>query len=670
MSIDTYQLPKDPLSLARVLHLHAMRSETQLMIRRINWMLAWYYMNGYRRFDTYNPATGVLTPFYTDRDNKMEFQNHQLLFDINQLAGRFQSMDCMPVANAGNNSLSSIRNRAIGQIVADAIISEDQVEATKEAASYLFTCLGSVGLQCHLVDHPTIGLISDQEVIHPREVFPFPMQGQDHTKVRGIMRQQMIPLSYLKDLYGDKIARRLEDMEYYEASAGEIISDGALASGFSDTYGVHYFNGRGTKGDSNNTSRNTAIEMVRMRQLWLTGPRNTTARYVCASGDVIFQDEDLSAKEVYCPLAFSRFMNNGTFHGAGMFDLMFSQHRELEKLQKSLYANVTKTDRYGMLIIPASSMNQNVVLREVGEGLRAMFYEPDPIAEGFNPFPIQPVNSGDFPGKVAAAATESLRSLNPIQDIIQEKGRVDSASGLAFLEEQMNKAITTPSTGIGAMWGTAYKAVVQKAAENLALSKRALPVTHLTLDLAGAVIDPREGTVTFDKNPVPDVSRLTFKIKSATPKSPTARKQEAIQLWERGIEQDPMNFRMFCMKEGLDIALYMDDDAGAFEATVRMILMLYNDGETPGVITPSPTNTKPDLALRILAGFLTKPVMSMASIEVQDAFTTFRETLMQFAGISLPQAVPNPDDAAMLSGPPPEMLSGQPQSGGPQMALQ
>jgi hypothetical protein len=121
------------------------------------------------------------------------------------------------------------------------------------------------------------------------------------------------------------------------------------------------------------------------------------------------------------------------------------------------------------------------------------------------------------------------------------------------------------------------------------------------------------------------------------------------------------------MKEGLDVALYLDDDAGAYESTVRMILQLYNDGETPGFIAPSPHTTKPDLALRILSGFMTKPLMQMASPEVVNAFRSFREALMQFAGISLPEAVPNPDDAAMLSGGMPGMQGppGMPVSQGP-----
>jgi len=663
MPVDTFNLTTDKDVLPQILHAHCVRSESQLMIRRVNWLLAWYYMNGYRRFNVYDPVSGMISPQYLTTDQKMEYQSTKLLYVINQMAGRFQSMDYRPSATRQGGSLASMQNRAVSQITADAITSTNHIEEVKEHASYLLTCLGSVGLCGHLVDHPTIGLTSDIEVVHPRELLPFPVQGQDHTKVRGIIRQRMVPLSYLKEVYGARrIEARLDNMERYQRAIGDAMLD-ADNNNDSSASGVTWFDG--SKGTSTRKSGDTTLEVARIRELWLYGPNGTTRRYIATCGMALLDDQDLSDVEAYCPIGFARFLNNGTFHGTGMFDLLFSIHRELETLQKTLFDNVRNLDRYGMLVIPAGQMNQNTVLKDVGRGLKAVFYEPDPIAEGFNPFAIQPVTTGDMPGRVAAHASELIDGINPIRDLIQEKGRVDSAPGLAFLDEQINRAITTPSLNIQRMWGTMYKSLVQKAAQNLAVSKRSLPVGELTLDLAGAIIDPATDSVSFADNPLPDVSRINFTIRSASPKSEVALKQEAIDLWVKGVEQDPLNFRLYCLKAGLDIPLYIEDDRGAYQSTIRLILTLYNDGQEPGFIAPAPHTTKPDLALRILAGFMTSPAMQVASVEVVDAFLVFRETLMMFAGISLPQAVPNPDDAAMLNGAPPPGLPG----GSPQLAL-
>ena len=41
--------------------------------------------------------------------------------------------------------------------------------------------------------------------------------------------------------------------------------------------------------------------------------------------------------------------------------------------------------------------------------------------------------------------------------------------------------------------------------------------------------------------------------------------------------------------------------------------------------------------------------MMVASPEVQNQFTRYKQTLIEFMGLSLPEAVPNPDDLAMLT---------------------
>jgi hypothetical protein len=52
--------------------------------------------------------------------------------------------------------------------------------------------------------------------------------------------------------------------------------------------------------------------------------------------------------------------------------------------------------------------------------------------------------------------------------------------------------------------------------------------------------------------------------------------------------------------------------------------------------------------------------MMMASTEVQDDFKAFRDTLMRFSGMVLPEAVPDPMDLAALGMEPPEPMNGSP----------
>lgn len=651
MPVDKFNLTKDKHDLPHVLWRHAQRAESQLMIRRINWLLAWYYLNGYRRFNVYDPTTGYLQPHYLDAEGKIEYQSTKLLFAINQVAGRIQSMDMRPQCEAQGISLGTIRNRALCQITADAVVSQNSVDRIKEQYAFTYACLGFAGITGHMDDHPSLGLTSDLEVIHPRELFPFPIQGQDPTKVLGIMRQRIMPLDQLRDQFGNKkVNSWLDQMDWYEKGAGDIWLDrdptDTMVPGMTPSM---WWDGQNVGGGAPSGAKDTTA-VVKVRELWMLGPSHTCYRYVCSSGNQLIEDHDLGDVESYCPIGWSRFMNNLTFHGAGMFDLLFSIHREMERMQKTLFNNIRDLDRYGILVLPSGTMNQNTILKDVGHGLRVMFWEPDPVNEGFNPFPIQPFNSGDVPGRVAELASAAMDQVNPIQDIIQEKGRVDSASGLSFLDEQMQKALTTPTLGVALSWGDAYRSLIQKASQRLTASKQTIPVQTLTLDMAGAIIDPDTDKVSFANNPIPTVSTVRFTIKNMSPRSESARKQEAIQLWEKGLEQDPVAFRLFALKDGIDFAFYKDDFAGAYQATVRDILILYNDGETPGFIAPTPETCKAELALRVVSDFMVGPVMRAASPDVIDAFAMYRQTLMNFMGLTLPNAVPNPDDAAMLSG--------------------
>lgn len=642
-------LPKADLDLAELMQNHGDRCDGAYIARRTNWLLAWYYLNGYRRFDVYNPTTGAITPHYLDEDGRMEYQSSELLYHINQVAGRIQSMDLRPKVEMQGSSLNHQRNRSISQIVSDAIFSDQDVAAASETWSYLYTCLGFAGISGAVVDHPTIGLTCDIEVIHPRELYPFPMIGQDMTKRFGLFRHRYVTLDFLRDTYGArKINDNLEQMDWYEVQASEDWASRETAG--SSTTNFKGISGPAPAPTGSGQKENKGfIGVARVRELWLDGPRGTCEYYAASCGRMILDRQDLKGLDVACPIGWARFFSNGTFHGAGMFDLMFSSHRQLEQLCKSLYQNVKDTDRYGVLVMPQGEFNQNSMLKDVGRGLRCLFMQPDAMQDSFNPMVIQPWNAGDMPGRVAQFARESLAVVNPIQDLIKEKGRVDSAPGLQFLDEQITQALTAPTTGVARAWGSLYKAANQQAGRTLLTSRRALPVGSLTTDLAGAVIDPETDMISFADNPLPDISRLHFTIRALSPRSSVARKSEAVNLWTQGIEMDPLAFRLFAHKEGLDFALYTEDTANAYEMAVRAILILFNDGESPGRLILTPHTTRADIAARVFADFMCGPLMQRASPAVIDAFAATKLTLSTWLGTVLPPGAPNPDEAAMLA---------------------
>jgi len=641
MAHQKFKLPKNKRQICQVIRNHAENEVSRLSYRRITWLLTYYYLNGMRRFDVFDPETGNLSPHYLDEEGNLEFQSQEMLSAIDRASSRLASMDLRPKIMRTGTSLPMIRQRATAQLLADSLVSDEQIAEVSSKFAHIFTSLGSCGIQGHILDHETIGLTADLEVIHPKELLPFPSLGQDYTKQSGLIRQRIVPLETLTEKFGNRIKNNLKDCEYYEVQVGDSLED--PNDNYDPELAVNPFNNQ-----PYDAGEADPMTVVRIRELWIDGPRGTCSRYIICSGDYLIDDQDLSTTQTYCPIGFSRFMENGSFHGAGLFDLLFSINREMEKMLKSLFNNIRDMDRYGVVVMPQGSFNERSVLREVGNGLRMISYQPDPLNEKFSPFMISPHNAGDIPGKTAAFAKQLMQGINPVQDLIAEKGRVDSATGLQFLDEQINRAMTNPTMGVVQAFGKMYRSMVSNASRELVLKPRPIPVQAFDLNLAGSVIDFESSQISFEQNPIPNVAHLTFAVKQINPRSEVVRKQEALQMLQSGLT-DPDGFKLFALKEGLDFAMWIDEDQASYEQVVQNILTLYGNGTDAGQVVITPHTSRPELQLRVLSSFMSGPLMTKADPLVVDEFKKYRESLIQFMGASLPAMVPNPDSAAMFA---------------------
>tara|TARA_R100000234_G_scaffold45120_1_gene26931 strand:- start:5176 stop:7140 length:1965 start_codon:yes stop_codon:yes gene_type:complete len=622
------------------------------------WLLAYYYLQGARRFDVFDPQFGKLSPNFLDENGNLEYQSQELISAIDKVSSKLAELDVSPAVKQRGTTLSGLRERSVAQILLDSTLSANQLQDIKSKFCYMFTALGCCGITGHITEHESIGLVNDLEVIHPRELMPFPSVGEDYTKAYGLMRQRVVPLEVLVQKYGSKIKKNIHNMEYWTDQIGNQMHDPFSEENLGSGIGynrVNYVNSdklasTSNSGGSLSGEPDTHHTLVRIREVWIDGPAGTVDRYIISSGDYVIADEDYSGIEVYCPIGFARFMENGTFHGMGMFDLLFGISREMEKLLKNLFNNVRDMDKYGVLVLPQGQFNERALLRDIGDGLKVLPFEPDPVSENFRPFPITPVNMGDQPGKVAAMAKSMLDNLNPIRDLISQKGRVDSASGLNYLDEKINEAISTPTRGLERAFSDCYRASLGSIIKNVIESPQSIRIEKLSLDLAGVIFDPEDNTISFEQaNPIPTLQDLTFSIAQKEPKSAAAIKSEALEMIKAGI-MDQQAFKIFMIQQGVRIAAYLDEERNAYESVVRNSLILYGNGTSPGQIVVTPHTASPKMQLRVLTGFMSSPRMAIASPEVQNAFKRYREFLMDSLGMVLPEAVPNPDDLAALQG--------------------
>lgn len=660
-------LPTDEGHLADLILRHRDREEARMMVRRTAWLLAYYYFNGIRRFDVYNPMTGSVVPHRLGDGADRELQDQELLSIANQVTGRIQSMDVRPQMSSRSKTLAGQRRGAIAQIISDSITDDVSLRETMELFAWTLTSLGGCGFRQNVTDHKTFGLIAEPRVIHPRELMPFPSVGRDFSKSSGILWNRNIPVEQLEDIYGKrKISKRLSDMDWWEADPGESWQD--IDSESDNTSGALFSSDRAL--GSGNASRTEGYSRVaRVSELWVEGPRHTVERYVASCGRVILQDVDFDGLEVYKPVYYARFMNNGSWHGAGIFDLLFSIHRQAELLMKSLFNNVRDIDRYGVVVLPQGEFNKQHMMKDVGRGLRAVFWEPDPTHEGHRPFTIAPFNAGDMPGRVAQFAKEHLQSLNPLKDLAEEKGRADSAPALQIIEESINKGFTTMTLNVASAFKGSHRAALQSALSHIAASPRPIEVSEITLDLAGVVLE--DNKVSFETNPLPTLKGLDVHIRQDSPRSKAVREQIALQKWQAGLfEGDLLAFKLWSFREGIELDLWDHEEKGAYEAAVRNVLTVFGDGETPGELVLTPETCRPELEIRIVSGFMTGPLMKEASVEVFNAFQMYVQTLNQFMGVVMPGQMPALGEAPPPGMDPPDPSLGMGSPSGPgQLAL-
>ncbi len=645
MPANSVGLPKNKDALVQTINNHFDREFQRMQTNLTMMRVIWHYLAGARNFKVIDLQNGMVKADIYDDEGKIDFQSSDLLRAIDKVVGYMKSYDLSNKVTGEGHSLSAIKDSAVGQAISDAAFSTADIERANDEFLNIYAAYGSCGIMAHVDSNPAsgLGLTADIEVVHPSELVPFPSPGMDLSKVTGIGRQYFVPLEVLVAKLGSKVNGWVKDMYAFRVEPGEDVK--ALHSG---EQGAWWTSESLTASAGAPATSETSVVYVRLRELWLDGPRGTCSRKICVSGDKLIQDLNFEDIVAYRPVGFARFINNGTFHGAGMFHVLFGVARNLERLNKSVFQQVTDMEQFGCLVLPQGGFNVNATLKTIGKGLKVLPWEPDPMDGGQKPFMIQPVNVGDSNTRTAVYAQQYFNSINPIVDIIKEKGRVDSGSGLSFLQEQVDRAMTNPTWGVIKAYGEMYKSALAAASKVLVEQPGSLPVTRLTLELAGAKIDWETNTVMFPQNPLPSIARLVCRPKLAQQRSRAQRKAESIEYLKLGIS-DPTRFFIKSIEESWDLPMWMDDYENAYKSFVRNALTLYNDGATPGMLVENPAFVKPELQAMLCKAFLASPKIAVASVKVQKAFIEYYNFLVQQSGRTLPDGLPyNPDDLAAL----------------------
>jgi hypothetical protein len=646
--ISTPLLPMDGEQLARTVGQHIAMEESRHLGRAMKWQIGALYLQGIRRFEF---ADGVFQFGTTnfDREGKMPLQVPELLSHVNRMAGLLQSMDLWPATSRRGTSMAMVRDSATLQVLLDSSLSEEQVKEVADAYSHLVCLHGTAGIYGGVVDHAKLGLLADVQVVHPMELFSFPGVSIDGTKIKGKIWVRPVPVQQLKDKYGQKVMSNLDKMTVMKRRPIGQADWNSFPPGMYNPGTSGASAGGGTPG-----STNFEFLEAKVWELWVDGPGGTCSRYAVGSGRYTLYDtkDALEREAYYCPLGVGRFWNTGGFYGAGLHDALFTLIREYEMMVKTLANNVRDMDRYPILLIQPGVINEKHAFSESGFGLKYLTHKTEPSLLGqgdFRPTLIAPHNSGEVPGRTAAYLEGLIAQRVPIRDILREKGRVDSYTGLQFLEEESQRSNVVPVSNTVRAFSSMYKGLATQMMQKLTTNPDAqVPVKRFDLALAGAVIDFENSTMRFgEPNAFPDVSRVGMSVKEVTPRSMSIRKQEAKDYLDK--QQITLErYILLALHERFDPAIFMETEEAAYQTVVMNILSLFNDGETPGKARWGTIHTeRPDVQLEILNAFMCGPVLHMASAGVVDAFVKYRTDLLQVAGRMVPAALPDPFEEAL-----------------------
>lgn len=614
------RLPESDKEVVGYLNKVVEESSWRLWSRAVRWYIASLYIAGERKFQVRTPWGTIAMEETTQETGQHPSALGLLLSIYNRVVGLLDSMDVAPLVKRDDNSLPAVRDRAFTQVVLDSITDWHSLEDIRRKFCAFLTLYGGAGLHGDVNDYPNVGLTSFIEVVHPREIFPFPNVGANTGNARGIIRVRWVPKHVVTKL----TKKRLDGAETSTGTPVELPSDLWTTPG------------------------ERSEEHVRVKELWTYGSRGNVEEYVVSSGSVLLSRETYENVVAYPPLVYERFYESGDFWGAGLFDLLFTSVRELEKLVRDAIANVRELDRYATLVLPAGVVDERKFFQDNRQHLRVLMVDPEPKGvfgaqpQILRPVVVAPPTSGDAPQRASMFLTALIKDMSPVRDIVDDKGRVDSFAGLQFLREESTRPITVPAAAVGRAFGGVYRYCASRALAELVESPRPLPVGRISLDLVGAVIDVERNLMLMGPSTrMPDITRLRFTIRREDVATMGARKVEAMQLLQAGVK-DRIDFLLYVVREGLEFAMVLDQERAAYESVVSNILAIVRDGETPGRAFLNPHMEYPEFQLRVLDAFLQSPVVRNFSAAVVNALLDYRELLLQWHGRMVPQMIPDP----------------------------
>ncbi len=633
-------------------------AEQYLRTQRATWFVTYEYLHGNRDFDDINYRDGTVRVNRTD-STSLDFRYEMGVRKCSDEIGRLLRMDTLPKVSRRRTSLDHVRRASVAQLVLDNVVTREQAERLKMELIPLLVMYGTAGLVTWV--EPTLPLREkltaqdvsgdlpppEIEVVPPWELMCVPANPRHSSQVTGTMRLRWVPLSWLDALgYGKEITANPQKVNIKTKKYGQDPT-GSAGGGIIATLGEDRTE-RGT-GQRHPMQGDTA-DYVHLCELWIEGRRGTLDRYVIYVDELILEDVDFTASPEHradppmMPISVARYIDVGGFYGRSLAELILPMAVRQEAALDRVFKNIEDISLFGTVMVP-NSWGINPSMWEASDLPRFMGYEPDYTVPNTEAKQLQPMSLGAFPINVAKVGDALMDRLVP-PSVLEDKGRVDSARGLGFLQELSTIPQTYPAMSIAQSYSVVYKAVLDRM-RRLWPSRTVSAMNFLDDALAGIVLDPATGTLS-NNNQIPKPVEVEVSIASPLPVSAEQSKRDLYDMKNGGMI-DERWFRILSRKKGLDLPVAHEAEWENYRKAMLNNITLFGDGQTPGEGAMMSKYDLHDLHLEVMGAFMARPEFQLASVAVRERFQQAYDDRMRALG-TLPEGMPSPDQMAQPGG--------------------
>lgn len=627
-------LPKEPDKLGRSLARLVDDGKMELGPRRVEWYVNYWYLQGVRKFYVESWKTGSVRKGYETSEGKYVFKLEEVLDAYARELGHIMKINTLPFCEPKTKlSLDAMRDAAMAQVYLDNIVAPLKNEEIKRSVAENACLYGTCGLTSYSTLDATLHSDTLIETVPAWQLCPVPVRGMRLEDGRAKVRFRKVPYNRLREEQADVLKFPSKDSAKNADARLQLqwvrIGDKADDEDISGEGGVAI--GSRPPDDSDrlwSTDGDSDSEpFVELIEYWEPDAMGRLVRTCTVLGRYTARDNTFETiepkKRPRDPMGIIRHTPTGGFYARPYITPLVFLNSEWEAMLARQFKNVKQQSTLPITLLPA---NQGIQREHLigSEDPKVVFFERDYTGEKLQVEQIQPVNSGDIPGRTAAMAGQLMDRKSQNSPMLRGEmpGRADSAPALGMLYETMNISKNTLLSSIDAAYSQVYEAILSQGPSLLPFKDR-LFLTTVDDNIAGLVIDQATSSIKLDtKSVIPSPDDVSVRIKERAPKPTEARKQELMLGLKMGVI-DKYEAIWINYIEGLGLPWGNEEIIDGIKACMWRNIIQFGDGIVPQDLSPGINELVDDHRLQInrMLKFMKRPTFLLgASQAVRDAF--------------------------------------------------